>query len=218
MKAAILEGYRKGGRELIVKDIPVPEIGAHEILVKIKTAGVNPLDNMIVRGDVKLIVPYRFPLVMGNEFVGTVTKRGKAATRFSVGERVYGRMPLGKIGAFAEYAAVDQAAVARVPAYLSDAEAACVPLTALTAIQAFALMQPKPGQSVFISGGTGSLGAMAIPVAKRLGLTTLKFAKLEDLIESIGLPKCKVCTHCFDGSSYCHEHDNIDERQLKLDF
>lgn len=173
MKAAILEGYRKGGRELIVKDIPVPEIGAHEILVKIKTAGVNPLDNMIVRGDVKLIVPYRFPLVMGNEFVGTVTKRGKAATRFSVGERVYGRMPLGKIGAFAEYAAVDQAAVARVPAYLSDAEAACVPLTALTAIQAFALIQPKPGQSVFISGGTGSLGAMAIPVAKRLGLTVL---------------------------------------------
>ena len=59
---------------------------------------------------------------------------------------------------------------------------------------------------------------MVAEIAKRLGLTTLKFAKLEDLIESIGLPKCRVCTHCFDGSSYCHEYDNNDERQLKLDF
>ena len=59
---------------------------------------------------------------------------------------------------------------------------------------------------------------MVAEIAKRLGLTTLKFAKLEDLIESIGLPKCRVCTHCFDGSSYCHEYDNQDERQLKLDF
>ena len=61
---------------------------------------------------------------------------------------------------------------------------------------------------------------MVDEIAKRLGLTSLKFAKLEDLIEAIGMPKCKVCTHCFDGSSYCHEHDDEDEqqRQLKLDF
>ena len=59
---------------------------------------------------------------------------------------------------------------------------------------------------------------MVDEIAKRLGLTTLKFAKLEDLIESIGMDKCRVCTHCFDGSSYCHEHDNEDERQLKINF
>ena len=59
---------------------------------------------------------------------------------------------------------------------------------------------------------------MVAEIAKRLGLTTLKFARLEDLIESIGLPKCRVCTHCFDGSSYCHEHDDEDHRQLKFDF
>ena len=61
---------------------------------------------------------------------------------------------------------------------------------------------------------------MVEEIAKRLGLTSLKFAKLEDLIKAIGMPKCKVCTHCFDGSSYCHEHDDEDERQrqLKLDF
>ena len=59
---------------------------------------------------------------------------------------------------------------------------------------------------------------MVDEIAKRRGLTSLKFAKLEDLVEAIGMPKCKLCTHCFDGSSYCHERDMEDERQLKLDF
>ena len=59
---------------------------------------------------------------------------------------------------------------------------------------------------------------MVAEIAKRLGLSSLKFASLEDLIEAIGMPKCRVCTHCFDGSSYCHEHDDEDERQLKFEF
>lgn len=173
MKAAILNGYNKNGCDLEVKEIPVPEASAHEVLVKIKTAGVNPLDNMIVHGEVKLIVPYAFPLVMGNEFVGVVEKTGSQVKEFKTGDRVYGRMPLKKIGAFAEYAAVDQAAIAKVPEHLSDEEAACVPLTALTALQVFDLMRPKAGETVFLSGGTGSLGAMAIPVAKSFGLTVI---------------------------------------------
>ncbi len=128
---------------------------------------------MIIHGEVKMIVPYKFPLVMGNEFVGTIEKVGAGVSRFSVGDRVYGRMPLDKIGAFAEYAAIHQNAIAKVPAYLSDEEAACVPLTALTALQALELMKPKVGETIFISGGTGSLGAMAIPVAKSYGLTVI---------------------------------------------
>lgn len=173
MKAAILKGYDKNGCDLEIRDIPVPEISEKEVLVKIRTAGVNPLDNMIIRGEVKLIVPYSFPLVMGNEFVGIVENTGAAVKDFTVGDRVYGRMPLKKIGAFAEFIAIDSSAIAKVPEYLSDEEAACVPLTALTALQAFELMHPKAGETVFISGGTGSLGAMAIPVAKSLGLTVI---------------------------------------------
>lgn len=173
MKAAILTGYRKNGCDLVLRDVPVPEVSAQEVLVKVHTAGVNPLDNMIIHGEVKMIVPYRFPLVMGNELVGTIEKVGAGVSGFSVGDRVYGRMPLRKIGAFAEFAAIDQSAIAKVPAYLSDEEAACVPLTALTAQQAFKLMQPEPGETIFISGGTGSLGAMAIPMAKSYGLTVI---------------------------------------------
>ena len=173
MKAAVLTGYDKNGRMLEIRDVPVPEMKDNDVLVKIRAAGVNPLDNMIIRGEVKMIVPYSFPLVMGNEFVGMVEKVGRNVKRFQPGDRVYGRMELKRIGAFAEYAAVDQGAIARVPEYLSDEEAASVPLTALTAMQALALMKPEKGETLFISGGTGSLGAMAIPVAKSYGLTVI---------------------------------------------
>ena len=171
MKAAILTRYDKNATDLEVREIPTPSPASDEVLVKIHTAAVNPLDNMIMRGEVKLITPYALPLVMGNEFSGIVEKVGANVTGFAVGDRVYGRMPLGKIGAFAEFAAVDAGALAHVPNYLSLEEAATVPLTALTAVQSFELMDAKPGQTVFISGGTGSLGAMAIPLAKSLGLT-----------------------------------------------
>lgn len=173
MKAAVLTGYDKNGRALEIRDVPMPEMKDNDVLVKIRTAGVNPLDNMIIKGEVKMIVPYSFPLVMGNEFAGIVEKVGKSVRKFKPGDRVYGRMELKRIGAFAEYAAIDQSAIARVPEYLSDEEAASVPLTALTAMQALSLMKPKKGETIFISGGTGSLGAMAIPVAKSYGLTVI---------------------------------------------
>lgn len=170
MKAAVLTHYDKNGTNLELRDIPIPILEDDEVLVRIKVAAVNPLDNMIIRGDVKLVVPYKMPLIMGNEFSGVIEKTGKNAKRFKVGDRVYGRMPLKKIGAFAEYAAIEESAIALIPEYLSYEEAASVPLTALTAMQAFEIMQVKVGETIFISGGTGSLGAMAIPIAKSLGL------------------------------------------------
>ena len=171
MRTAILDKYDKNGRDLQILELPFPEPGPGEVLLRVHTAGVNPLDNMIVRGEVKLVVPYRLPLAMGNELVGTVEALGPGADRFALGDRVYGRMPLAKIGAFAEYATVAETALALVPDYLSDEEAACVPLTGLTALQSLELMGAKAGDSLFISGGTGSLGAMAVPIAAGMGLT-----------------------------------------------
>lgn len=170
MKAAVLTHYDKNGTDLEIRDIPVPTVKDDEVLVKIMTAAVNPVDNMIVREQVKLIVPYKTPLVMGNEFAGIVERAGSAVSSFHPGDRVYGRMPLKKIGAFAQYAAIKAAALARIPDFLSFEQASCVPLTALTAMQAFEIMHAKAGESIFISGGTGSLGAMAIPIAHRLGM------------------------------------------------
>ena len=188
MRAAVLTQYDKQKINLEIKEVSIPIPKENEVLVKIYSAAVNPLDNMIIRGEVKMIVPYKMPLVMGNEFSGVVEKVGTSVTRFNTGDRVYGRMPLSKIGAFAEYAAIDENALAIVPEYLTHDEAATVPLTALTAMQAFEIMNVKAGESIFISGGTGSLGAMAIPLAKSLGLSvyTNGSADNEERVKTLG--------------------------------
>lgn len=223
MKAAILTHYDKKGTDLEIQDIPVPVPEDDEILVRIMAAAVNPLDNMIIHGEVKLIVPYKVPLIMGNEFSGIVEKAGKKATRIKVGDRVYGRMPLKKIGAFAEYAAVKESALAHIPDYLSFEEAAAVPLTALTAMQAFEIMQVKPGESVFISGGTGSLGAMAIPVARSLGLHvyTNGSAENEERVRKLGAEKFidyKKENYAEVLSDVDHVLDTLGDRALPDEF
>ena len=173
MKAAWLEQYGKGTTLLRYGERTVPAVGPKDILVRVRVAAVNPLDNMILHGEVKAIVPYKMPLVMGNECVGVVEQMGASVRKFKQGDRVYTRLPLDRIGAFAEYVAVDEDALALVPDYLTDEEAAAIPLTALTAMQALELMGAEAGKRIFISGGTGSFGSMAIPLAKARGLTVI---------------------------------------------
>ena len=170
MKAAVYTSYNKKNTNLQLVEAIKPTIRANEVLVKITAAGVNPLDNMISRGEVKMITPYKLPQIAGNEIVGIIESTGSAVTGFKARDRVFARLPLDHIGAFAEYVAVDTAALALVPDYLTDIEAAAVPLTALTVMQALELMKAKAGGTIFISGGTGGVGAMAIPIAKARGL------------------------------------------------
>lgn len=173
MKAAQHTSYNKNTVALKLTDIAKPSIKPNQVLVKVTAAGVNPLDNMISRGEVKMIVPYKLPQTAGNEVVGLVEDIGTRVTNFRVGDRVFARLPLDSIGAFAEYVAVEASALAKVPAYLTDVEAAAVPLTALTIMQALSLMGAEAGKSIFISGGTGGVGGMAIPIAKAKGLTVI---------------------------------------------
>lgn len=173
MKVAQLTKYNKNNIKLELTDAAIPEVNSNDILVKLTAAGVNPLDNMISRGEVNAIIPYKVPFIAGNEIVGIIESVGHQVEGFKKGDRVFARLPLSRIGAFAEYVAVDSAAIAHVPAYLTDIEAAAVPLTALTIIQALELMEAESGKTLFISGGTGGVGAMAIPIAKAKGLTVI---------------------------------------------
>ena len=173
MKAAQHTSYNKKNITLNITEIAKPSITDKEVLVKVTAAGVNPLDNMISRGEVKMIVPYKLPQTAGNEVVGIIEETGRQVKNLKVGDRVFGRLPLDHIGAFAEYVAVDNQALAKVPDYLSDEEAAAVPLTALTIMQALELMGAQAGKTIFISGGTGGVGGMAIPIAKAKGLTVI---------------------------------------------
>ncbi len=105
-------------------------VGDHDLLIESKVAAVNPLDNLIAHGDLKLVVPYKLPQTVGNEFVSIVKRAGSAVKNFQAGDRVYARTPLDNMGAFAEEIVISEQAVAKVPAYLTDEEAAAVPLTA----------------------------------------------------------------------------------------
>ena len=191
MKVAQLTKYNKKNPQILISNASLPPLGPYDLLIQVKAAGVNPLDNLIAWGDLKLVVPYKLPQTLGNEFVGLVQQTGKDVTNFKVGDRVYGRNPLNNIGAFAEELVVNQSAVAHVPEYLTNQEAAGVPLTALTAIQALELLQAKPGQTLFISGGTGSFGAMAIPiaVAKGLKVITSGSPQNQQRVEQLGVNK-----------------------------
>lgn len=220
MKTAVLN---KKNQDLEIKEVPMPEIDKDDVLVKVKYAGVNPLDNMIVREEVKLITPYKYPLVMGNEFSGIVEKTGSNVVDFIEGDRVYARMPLNKIGAFAEYVAINKDAIAKMPDYLKFDEAACVPLTALTAIQAFELMNPSKGEKIFISGGTGSLGAMAIPIAKDMGLhiITSGSEKNRQRVMDLGVSEfIDYKTHDYSEilSDVDYVLDTLGESELKNEF
>ena len=173
MKVAQHTTYNKNNITLNITEVAKPSMTDKQVLVKVTAAGVNPLDNMISRGEVKMIVPYKLPQTAGNEVVGIIEETGRQVKNLKVGDRVFCRLPLDHIGAFAEYVAVDSQALAKVPDYLSDEEAAAVPLTALTIMQALDLMGAQAGKTIFISGGTGGVGGMAIPIAKAKGLTVI---------------------------------------------
>ena len=170
MKAIQIFKYNKQDISVTLVEIAKPEIQADEVLVRIKAAGVNPLDNKITRGGVKMLVPHQLPLTMGHEFAGIVEEVGSQVRGLSAGDKVYGLMPTIKAGAFAEWAAVPASILAPMPEGLSYTEATSIPLTALTAYQALDLMQVQAGKTIFISGGSGGFGAMAIPLAKARGL------------------------------------------------
>lgn len=170
MKAIQIFKYNKQDINATLVEIAKPAIQADEVLVRIKAAGVNPLDNKITRGGVKMLVSHELPLTMGHEFAGIVEEVGSQVQGLSVGDKVYGLVPTIKAGAFAEWAAVPASILAPMPAGMSYTEATSIPLTALTAYQALELMQVQAGKTIFISGGSGGFGAMAIPLAKARGL------------------------------------------------
>lgn len=154
--------------------MPVPEPKADEILIRVRTAAVNPLELLIDTGSIRLIQSYRLPQTLGNECSGVVERVGSQVRDFRPGDAVYTRLPLGRIGAFAEYVVVAETAVAKMPAGYAFDVAAAIPLTGLTAWQGLVeVLEAQPGQTLLITGGSGSFGQMAVPIARSLGLRVI---------------------------------------------
>ncbi|AXV84736.1 NADP-dependent oxidoreductase [Ralstonia solanacearum] len=171
MKAFIVDRYgSKNGLRL--GEMPTPELRENEVLVQVHAAGVNLLDSKIRNGEFKLILPYRPPFIMGHDVAGVVVKVGPRVRQFKPGDEVYSRPDDFRIGAFAEYIAIQEDSLAIKPKALTMEEAASIPLVGLTAWQALVeKANLKKGQKVFIQAGSGGVGTFAIQLAKHLGAT-----------------------------------------------
>lgn len=188
MKAFIINQYsKKGGLQL--SDMPSPTVKENDVLVEIYAAGLNLLDSKIKSGELKMILPYKFPLILGHDVAGIISKVGKNVKKFKVGDEVYARPADHRIGTFAEFIAIDEKDVALKPQNISMEEAASIPLVALTAWQVLVeRAQLKKGQKVFIQAGSGGVGTIAIQLAKHLGaiVATTASVKNFDLLKKLG--------------------------------
>ncbi|WP_312097255.1 NADP-dependent oxidoreductase [Niallia sp.] len=187
MKAMIIDKYGKVPMRLA--EMPTPEIGEYEVLAEIHAASINPVDFKIRDGKVKLLVKYKMPLILGNDFSGVVAKVGAKVTRFKVGDEIYARPRKSKIGTFAEYIAIHEDDIALKPKNLSFEEAASIPLVGLTTYQALVdIMQLQKGQKILIQAGAGGVGTFAIQLAKIMGATVATTASEAgaNLVKSLG--------------------------------
>ena len=188
MKAFILDRYKKKGA-LRFGDMPEPRLRDGDVLVEIHAAGLNQLDAKIRDGEFKVILPYRLPLILGNDVAGVVVKVGPKVRRFNLGDEVYARPDKDRIGTFAEFITMDEADVALKPKNLSMETAASIPLVGLTAWQVLVeRAKLKKGQKVLIHAGSGGVGTFAIQLAKHLGATvaTTTSASNVELVKNLG--------------------------------
>ncbi len=171
MKAVVFDEF--GGKDKMrITDIPNPKLEKGEVLIEGVYAGLNPVDWKIREGWLQKRVKTEFPAIMGWDVSGTVSEVGEGVKNFKPGDEVYSycRKPVVKWGTYAEFVAVNADHVAMMPKHLSFAEAAGIPLVALTAWQAlFDLAKLTKGQSILIHAGAGGVGSMAIQLARWAG-------------------------------------------------
>jgi alcohol dehydrogenase len=174
MKAAQMKGYGSSDEVIeINENVPAPnDPSAGKVLVKIKAAGINPIDWKIREGYMQQMIPLQFPSPLGLDFSGVIEKVGQGVSEFRQGDEVYGQASImsGGSGAFAEMALANADAIAHKPKSLSPQEASGVPLVGVSAWLALVeTIGLQKNQKILIHGGAGGIGSVAIQLAKHLG-------------------------------------------------
>ena len=188
MIAAFIEGYGRN-RVLRVGNFPSPKPGPSDILVRVHAASVNPVDFKLRDGKLRLLRPYRFPLILGHDCAGEVVQIGEKVTRFKVGDQIFSRPRNGRIGTFAEFIAIAESEAALMPPNLNYHEAASLPLVGLTSWQALVdTANLNPRQKILIHAGSGGIGTFAIQLAKHIGaeVWTTTSGKNLEFVKSLG--------------------------------
>jgi NADPH2:quinone reductase len=207
MKAAYLEEH--GGPEVIkVGELPEPVLAPGHVMVRVSHVALNPIDLYLRSGLVKM--PMAFPYVIGCDFAGSVVGVGSEASRFRVGDRVWGSNQglLGRPGAASELASVREDLAYGTPSDVTDRDAAAMALTGITAhLGLFRNGRLAAGESVYVSGGSGGVGTMVIQMAKAAGArvaTTAGSAEKLELCRRLGA-ECVIDYKTDDVAGRIHE-------------
>ena len=185
MKAIRIHQYGDAST-LKLEETPRLSITDDQLLVRIRDAGVNPIDWKIRQGYMKQVMPAAFPMTLGQDFAGEVVDRGKNVTQFAAGDRVFGFAQ----GTYAEYAAAPASTVAAIPSSIDFTMAAALPTAGSTALQIIRdVVAAKPGVSILIHGAAGGVGSYASQIAKSLGARVIGTATAADIeyLKSLGV-------------------------------
>ena len=188
MKAFFITKYDKK-TPLTFGERPMPALGENDVLIEMKAASLNPIDYKVKHGDMKIILSYQFPLILGNDGAGVVSQIGSKVKLFQPGDEVYFRPDKNSgIGTLAEFFALNENDIALKPKNLTMEEAASIPLVGLTCWQIFKRANLQKGQKVFIQAGSGGIGTFAIQLAKHLGLTVATTASTKnfEMLKELG--------------------------------
>jgi NADPH:quinone reductase-like Zn-dependent oxidoreductase len=172
MKAIVIDGY--GGPErLLIREQPEPTPGPGELLIRVRAAGVNPVDWKIARGELRAFLWIRFPYIPGGDLAGEVVEVGEKVTRFKPGDAVFALATMKRGGAYAEFAVVNETAAAKKPESLSFVEAASLPIAGLSALQSLRdLGGLRADGTALIHGASGGVGHFGVQIAHALGAKT----------------------------------------------
>ena len=169
MKALQLVKYGEFKDSLTFNEVSKPTVQVKDVLIEIKAAAINPIDKLIILGNLQGVIPIPFPSTIAYDVSGIVVEKGDEVSNFEIGDLVYSRVPQEQMGTIAEYAAVTSVAVSKKPGNISFEEAASLPLAGLTALQSLEYAGIKENDKVLIHAGSGGVGSLAIQYAKAKG-------------------------------------------------
>ena len=182
MKAALLKGYG-GTDQFEIRELPIPQPGPGEVLIRIAASAVNPFDLILRQGFMAQYIPLPLPAVLGGDAAGTVAALGEGVTGLAVGDRVAADFAANGRGAHAEYGVVPATSVAKLPAELSFEQGAALVKAGLTGRQTVEALEVKIGDRVLVSGALGSVGRAAIQYLKQIGARPVAGVRPERLNE-----------------------------------
>jgi NADPH:quinone reductase-like Zn-dependent oxidoreductase len=193
MRAIVLKEIGEP-ENLVLADVPKPEIADHEVLVQVKAIGVNPVDAFVRRNREALDRVYQYKgtephIILGWDVAGVIVETGKSVTRFEVGDEVFGNFKfIGQANAYAEYVAAPENEMVLKPATVSFEEAAGATMAALTAwVSIVNYGEIKKGDKIIIHGASGGVGHYAVQIAKHFGAYVVAVASAENRDFVVGL-------------------------------